>query len=66
MPVKIENRLYIAATHVSFVFGYSGITHAGNQTVDADRHVLTTDIDTSTDLFDLYTLGLSPHSSFGV
>ncbi len=65
MPVKIENRLYIAATQVSFVFGYSGITDAGNQTVDADRHLLTTDIDTSTDLFDLFTLGLGLHSSFG-
>jgi len=47
MPVKIGNRLYIAAMLVSFVFGYSGITHAGNQTVDADRHGMTTDIDIS-------------------
>jgi len=66
MPVKIGNRLYIAATHVSFVFGYSGITHAGSQTVDADRQLLTTDIDTSTDLVDLFTLGLGLHISFGV
>ena len=66
MPVKIGNRLYIAAMLVSFVFGYSGITDAGNQTVDADRHLLTTDIDTSTDFFDLFTLGLGLHSSFGV
>ena len=52
--------------HVSFVFGYSDIAHAGNQTVDADRQLLTTDIDTSTDLVDLFTLGLGLHSSFGV